>query len=201
MQSALGFSCFSFGSFLYVLSTLSIITRKTRANRKPASSSAPTFDSERFQFEKNQEAYDKLNVFRSIWAERKVVLDELDGEIQRNFERRGWLPLMDISHPPPTTLIWEFYLNLSAHSDHSNTQYVMSWIRGVEYTITPSGVASALGVPLVRQPEGALRWDPSLGWHHVISYWVFYPVGFWSSDHLSRVDRDSLSLLDRKSVV
>ena len=34
---------------------------------------------------------------------------------------------------------------------YSNTQYVISWIRGVEYTITPSVVASALGVPLVRQ--------------------------------------------------
>ena len=31
-------------------------------------------------------------------------------------------------------------------------------------------------------------------WHYVIYYWYFYPVGFWSSDHLSRVDRDSLSL-------
>ena len=29
---------------------------------------------------------------------------------------------------------------------------MMSWIRGEEYTITPSVVASALGVPLVRQP-------------------------------------------------
>ena len=29
---------------------------------------------------------------------------------------------------------------------------MMSWISGEEYTITPSVVASALGVPLVRQP-------------------------------------------------
>ena len=127
------------------------MTRKTRANRKLASFFALTFDSDRFRFEKNQEAYDKLNVFRSVWAERKVVLDELDGEIQRNFECRGWLPLMDTSHPPPAALIRKFYSILSAHSNDSKIQYAMSWIRGVEYIITPLVVASALGVPLVQQ--------------------------------------------------
>ena len=54
------------------------------------------------------------------------MLDELDPDIRRNFERRGWLPLLDISHPPPATLIREFYSNLSIHSDDSNVQYVMS---------------------------------------------------------------------------
>ena len=58
---------------------------------------------------------------------------------------------MDIEHPPPAALIREFYLNLSVHFDDSNTQYVMSWIRGEEYVITPQVVASTLGVPLVRQ--------------------------------------------------
>ena len=81
-----------------------------------------------------------------------MILDELDLEIRRNFERRGWLPLLDISHPPSAALIREFYSDLSVHFDDSNTHYVMSWIRGEEYTITPSVVASALGVPLVRQP-------------------------------------------------
>ena len=56
---------------------------------------------------------------------------------------------MDIDRPPPATLIREFYLNLSIHSKDSNTQYVMSWIKGEEYVITPQVVASALGVPLV----------------------------------------------------
>ena len=93
-----------------------------------------------------------MNIYRSVWAERKVVLDELDGEIRRNFEHRGWLPLMDISYPLLVALIRDFYSNLSVHSDDSNTQYVMSWIRGEECTITPSVVASALRVPLVRQP-------------------------------------------------
>ena len=88
----------------------------------------------------------------SVWAKRKVILDELDPKIMRNFERRGWLPLLDVSYPPLATLIKEFYSNLSIHSDDSNIQYVMSWIRGEEYVITPSIVASALRVPSVRQP-------------------------------------------------
>ena len=79
-----------------------------------------------------------------------MILDELDGEIRRNFERRGWLSFMDIEYPPPAALIKEFYSNLSVHSDDSNTHYVMSWIRGEKYVITPLVVASALGVPLVR---------------------------------------------------
>ena len=125
------------------------MVRKTRANKKTTSTSTPAFDSDRFRFEKNQEAYEKLNIFRFVWAERKVVLDELDPVIRRNFEYRGWLFLLDISHPLPAALIREFYSNLSIHSNDSNTHYVMSWIRGEKYTITPSIVASALGVPLV----------------------------------------------------
>ena len=83
-------------------------------------------------------------------VERKVVLDELDLEIRKNFERRGWLPLMDIDHPPPATLIREFYSNLSVHFNDSNTQFVKIWIRDEEYVITPSVVASTLGVPRVQ---------------------------------------------------
>ena len=62
-----------------------------------------------------------MNILRFVWAERKVVLDEFDSEIRRNFERRGWLPLIDIDHPPLATLIREFYSNLSVHSDDFNT--------------------------------------------------------------------------------
>ena len=62
---------------------------------------------------------------------------------------RGWLPLLDVDHPPLAILIREFYSNLSVHSNDSNTQIVSSWIRGEEYTITPTVVASALGVPKV----------------------------------------------------
>ena len=84
--------------------------RKTRANRTSTSSPSFTFDSDRFLSGKNQEAFEKLNLSRNIWAERKVQLDELVGEIRRNFERRGWLPLLDISHPPSATLIRTFLL-------------------------------------------------------------------------------------------
>ena len=123
MQSALGFSPFIFlGSlFCLFLSYLSIMVRKTRAYRTSTSSSAPCFDSERFLSEKNQEIYEKLNILRSVWAERKVVLDEFNPKIRRNFERRGWLPLVDIDHPPSATLIREFHSNLSIHSNDSNT--------------------------------------------------------------------------------
>ena len=61
------------------------MVRKTRANKKTTSTFTPAFDSDRFQFKKNQETYEKLNIFRPVWAERKVVLDELDLEIRRNF--------------------------------------------------------------------------------------------------------------------
>ena len=54
------------------------------------------------------------------------MLDELVLEIRKNFERGGWLSLLDISHPPLATLIREFYSNLSVHSDNSNTHYVIS---------------------------------------------------------------------------
>ena len=42
--------------------------------------------SDRFRFRKNQEAYEKLIVFRLVWAEHKLILDEVDLEIRRNFE-------------------------------------------------------------------------------------------------------------------
>ena len=125
------------------------MVRKTKANKKTSSSSNPVFESDRFQFEKNQENYEKLYIYRSVWAKHKVILDELDLKIRRNFKSRGWLPLMDIEHPPPIALIREFYSNLSVHSNDSNTQYVISWITGEEYVITPQVVASTLGVPLV----------------------------------------------------
>ena len=80
----------------------------------------------------------------------------------------GWLPLMDISHPLPVALIREFYSNLLIHFDDSNTHYVMSWIRGEEYTITPLVVASALGVPLVRHPVYPYDETPTL--NDIMSY-------------------------------
>ena len=169
MQFALGFFfCFCLLS-LFCLSFLlfSIMVRKTRAHRTSSSSSAPSFDSERFLSEKNQETYEKLNIRRNVWAERKVVLDELDPDIRRIFERRGWLHLLDVDHPPPATLIREFYSNLSVHSYDSNT-LVRSWIRGEEYTITPLVVAFALGVSMVQHP--VYPYDESPPLDDIMSY-------------------------------
>ena len=97
------------------------MVRKTRANKKTTTPSNPIFESDRFRTEKNLETYEKLNIYRSVWVERKVILDRLNGEIRRSFESRGWLLLLDVEHPPPTALIREFYSNLSVHSNDSNT--------------------------------------------------------------------------------
>ena len=89
------------------------------------------------------------------------MLDALDPAIRANFESRGWLPLLEIDHPPPTALIREFYSNLSCHIYDSNT-LIRSWIRGVEFTITPRVVAEALGVPIVRVAVYPYDESPSL---------------------------------------
>ena len=80
-----------------------------------------------------------------------MILDEVDPAIKANLESRGWLSLLEIDHPPPTALIREFSSNLSCHIYDSNT-VVWSWIRGVEFTITPRVVAEALGLPIVTDP-------------------------------------------------
>ena len=183
MQSTLGFVFFLWFLLCLAFPTFHIMVRKTRANKKTTSTSTPTFDSERFRFEKNKETYEKLNIFRFIWVERKVILDELNPEIRRNFECRGWLPLLDISHPPPVALIREFYLNLSVHSDDSNVQYVMGWIRGEEYVITPLVVASARGVPLVRQPVYPYSETPPLD--DIMSYLIGTSIQWGTDPHIT----------------
>ena len=74
-----------------------------------------------------REVFEKLNYKRKIWAERSVVLDDVDPAIRENFESRGWLSLLEVDHPPPTALIREFFSNLSCHVYDSNT-LVRSWI-------------------------------------------------------------------------
>ena len=128
------------------------MVRKTRANKKTSTLSTPEFQSDRFRTIKSQETYEKLNIFRSVWVESKVILNELDLEICRSFDRRGQFPLLDVEHPPPAALIKEFYSNISVHFTSTNIQYVKSWIKGEEYVITPEVVASTLGVLLVQQP-------------------------------------------------
>ena len=125
--------------------------RKTRANRVP---STPSVSPSRVQLFKNnccRETFEKLNSKRKIWAKHSVILDEVDPAIRANLESRGWLSLLEIDHPPPTTLIKEFFSNFSCHVYDSNT-LVRSWIQGVEFTITPRIVAEALEVPVVTDP-------------------------------------------------
>ena len=129
----------------------STMPRKTRANRVP---STPSVSPSRVQLFKNnhcREAFENLNSKRKIWAEHSVIWDEVDPAIRANLESRGWLSLLEIDHPPPTALIREFFSNPSCHIYDSNT-HVKSWIRGVEFTITPRVVAEALRVPVVTEP-------------------------------------------------
>ena len=143
---------FFFFFFALCLSPYPItMPRKTRANRIPSSPSVSPSRSQLFKNDHCREAFEKLNSKRKIWAERSVVLDEVDPAIRANLESRGWLSLLEIDHPPPTALIREFFSNLSCHVYDSNT-LVRSWIQGVEFTITPKVVADVLGVLVVREP-------------------------------------------------
>ena len=78
----------------------STMPRKTRANRVPSTPSMSPFRVQLFRNERAREAYEKLNSKRKIWAERSVILDEVDPAIKANLESRGWLSLLEIDHPP-----------------------------------------------------------------------------------------------------
>ena len=135
--------------------------RKTRANRTPSLSSVSPSRSQLFRNDRCIEVFEKLNCNRKIWAERSIVLDEVDHAIRANLESRGWLSLLEVDHPPPTALIKEFLSNLSCHIYDSNT-LVRSWIRRVEFTITPRVVADALRVLVVREPVYPYEKSPSI---------------------------------------
>ena len=141
--------------------------RKTRANRIPSSSSVSPSRVQLFKNDRCREAFEKLNSKCKIWAERSVILDEVDSVIRVNLESRGWLSLLEIDHPPSTALIREFFSNLSCHDYDSNT-LIRSWIRGVEFTITPKIVAEALGVLVIREPIYPYDESPPLDF--VMSY-------------------------------
>ena len=119
LQSALGFLFFFFALCLGPYP--SNMPRKTRAHRTPSTSSESSSKSEVFRNDKSKEAFEKLNSKHKIWAERSVILDEIDLAIRANFESRDWLSLLEIDHPPLTTLIREFFSNLSCHIYDSNT--------------------------------------------------------------------------------
>ena len=65
--------------------------KKTRANRNPSTPSVSPSRSQLFRNDRCREAFEKLNCKRKIWAERSVVLDEVDSAIRVNLESRGWL--------------------------------------------------------------------------------------------------------------
>ena len=131
-----------------------------------------------FRNDKSREVYEKLNCKRKIWVERSIVLDEVNPAIRANLESRGWLPLLEVDHPPPTALIREFFSNLSCHVYNSNT-LVRSWIQGVEFTITPRIVAEALGVLVVREPVYPYEESPPLD--DIMSYITGSSIQ-WGSD-------------------
>ena len=106
------------------------------------------------------------------------MLDVLDPAIRANFESRGWLPLLEIDHPPPTALIREFYSNLSCHIYDSIT-LVRSWIRGVEFTITPQVVAEALRVLIGRDAVYPCDESPSLD---VVMSYIIGSSSQWGFD-------------------
>ena len=83
------FFFFFFGSVLCLCPYPSTTPRMTRAHRTPSTSSKSPSRSELFQNDKSREVYEKLISKRKIWAERSVVLDELDPAIRVNFESRG----------------------------------------------------------------------------------------------------------------
>ena len=79
--------------------------RKTRAHRTSSTFSESPSRNELFRNDKSREVYEKLNCKRKIWAERFVVLDEIDPAIRANFESRCWLsmlvvPIRDRSSTP-----------------------------------------------------------------------------------------------------
>ena len=86
--------------------------------------------------------------------------------------------MLEVDHPPLTALIREFFSNLSCHIYDSNT-LVRSWIRDVEFTITPRIVAEALGFLVVRQPVYPYEESPPLD--DVMSYITGSSIQ-WSSD-------------------
>ena len=60
--------------------------RKTRANRTPSLSSVSPSRGQLFRNDRCREVFEKLNCKCKIWAERSVVLDEVDPTIRANLE-------------------------------------------------------------------------------------------------------------------
>ena len=166
--------------------------RKTRANRTPSFSSVSPSRSQLFRNDRYREVFKKLNCKRKIWAERSVILDEVNPAIKANLESQGWLPLLKVDHPPLTTLIRDFFLNLSCHVYDSNT-LVRSWRRGVEFTIIPRVVVDALRVSVVREP--VYPYEESSPLDDVMSYITRSSIQWGSDPQITTVELSETAYL------
>ena len=153
VQSALGLFFFLVFPFFKSLEMDPKVRKKFKTKAKKTKTTTPLeFDTSRFKEPKFKETFKTMTKYRLISTERQVILDDLDPTICRNFESRSWLPICEVSHPPPAALIREFYSNLFIHSDDSDGHYLSTWIKGEEYDITGEVVADAHKVPIVRNP-------------------------------------------------
>ena len=85
---------------MHLVLNSSTMPRKTRANRVPSTPSVSPSRVQLFRNERSRKAFEKLNSKRKIWAERSMILDEVDPAIRANLESRSWLSLLEIDHPP-----------------------------------------------------------------------------------------------------
>ena len=86
--------------------------------------------------------------------------------------------MLEVDHPPPSALIREFFLNLSCHVYDSST-LARSWIRDVEFTITPRIVTDALRFLVVREP--VYPYEESSPLDDVMSYITGFSIR-WGTD-------------------
>ena len=125
-------------------------------------------------------------------AERSDILDEVNPAIKANLESQGWLPLLEVDHPPPTTLIRDFFSNLSCHVYDSNT-LVRSWRQGVEFTIIPRVMADALRVSVVREP--VYPYEESSPLDDVMSYITRSSIQWGSDPQITSVELSKTAYL------
>ena len=118
--------------FLCLYPYPSTMPRKTRTNRTPSLSSVSLSRSQLFRNDRCREIFEKLNCKRKIWAKHSIVLDEVDSAIRANLKSRGWLPLLEVDHPPrPPWLESSFQISLA-------TSMIPTPLLGVAYEVLSS---------------------------------------------------------------
>ena len=121
------------------------------------------------------------------------MLSELDPSIRRNFVSRNWVSLCELFDPPPTTLIREFYYNLSIYSEVTGGHYLTSCIRGQEFTITKKIVSEALEVPLVHKPTYLYTVFTTI--NDMMSLLCGHPVSWGSEPRINYIESTKLNSL------